>query len=385
VPAARAAGALVSLGTTTVRCASDGTFALEPESWRTRGWPRAVAPSVLPAELEVAKWLASSPTEPIVLTLGPSALTLEGRVLDAEGAPVPFAEVFTPDTTPFGRVELEENGRTLSAETTLEAYLAGQRGPGQLKVDTRADGEGRFELRGLLARPYSVFALDPRTLAAAGPVEAWPGRGAVELRVAAEELRRVAGRVVSRSGRPLAGGTLRLARELDWEPEASVRAECWVGFHLSPPNATCALRTSTTTTDAEGRFEVGPLADRGAHLVLGGPALALGAVREFTPEDELEALEISVEAATRFQIVLRQRDEAVDAFALLDADGEEVVLFLEVDGLTMTAVHPALDAGRTGTVLAREGDFTLVLLRDGQEVRRAALTLEPGGLFELDF
>jgi RNA polymerase sigma-70 factor (ECF subfamily) len=393
---APAAGALVSLGTTTAQCASDGTFALDPESWRTRGWLRAVAPrqgatpgilnppGVLPAELELEQWPVSSPTEPIVLTLGPAALTLVGRVLDAAGAPVPFAEVFTPDTTPFGQVEREENGRTLSAETTLEAYLAGQRGPGQLTVTARADSEGRFELRGLLGRPYALFALDPRTLAAAGPEEAWPGRGPVELRLAAEELRRVAGRVVSRSGRPLAGVTLRLARELAWEPEASVRAERWIGFHLSPPNATCALRTSSATTDAEGRFELGPLADAGAYLVLGGPVLALAAMRELTPEDDLEALEIRVEAATRFQIVLRQRDEA-DAFALLDADGEERVLFLEVNGLTITAVHPALDSGRSGTVLAREGDFTLVLLRDGQEVRRAALTLEPGGLFELEF
>jgi hypothetical protein len=250
-------------------------------------------------------------------------------------------------------------------------------------ANTRANGAGEFELRGLLARPYALFALDPRTLAGAGPLVAQAGEASLELRLAALAGERVAGRVVSRSGLPLAGVVITLGRRFDWQPDEPARAARWSGFMLRPPGASWTLDEPAGTTDAEGRFDLGPLASGGTHLFLRGPG-RMGSRHALDGAADVSALEIVVDAYASFQVLLSRRDEA-DAFSLLDEDGKDVVLLVEIEGLEITAARATIDAGRSGTVLAKEGTYTLVLHSGAQEVRREALVLEPGGPFELEF
>lgn len=378
-----AAGAMVSAGGLVVTCADDGRFALECEDWRRSGWLRALRPPALPAELALETLRPSTPADPTVLQLGPPARSIRGVVVDADGAPVPGAAVFTPDTTPFGAVVHDVSGHAVSGETTLEAYLAGVRGLGELVSHATAASDGSFALEGLLDRTYQLFALDPRRLESAGPIAVRAGEAHVRLHIAREPKARIAGRVVSRLGAPLAGVEITLGRRLAWREDAQERAARWAGFALTPPSAGWRLRESAATTDAEGRFDLGELATLGAFLGLQGDALLLRVERELDPHLDPSRLEIAVEAASRFQVVLRHPAEA-DAFSLEAPDGQRVILFLEVSGLTITAVQATIDGGRSGTVLLREGEYELVLLSGEREVRRAPILLEPGGLHVIE-
>jgi hypothetical protein len=318
-----------------------------------------------------------------VLRLGPPARSIRGVVIDADGAPVPGAAVFTPDTTPFGAVVHDVSGHAVSGETTLESYLAGVNGPGELVTHATAASNGRFALEGLLDRTYQVFALDPRSLESVGPIAVRAGDTQARLQIAREPKVRVAGRVVSRLGARLAGVEITLGRRLAWREDAEERATRWAGFALMPPSASWRVRESAATTDAEGRFDLGELATSGAFLGLQGDALLLRVERALDPNLDPSQLEIAVEAASRFQVELRNPAEA-DAFSLDAPDGQRVVLFLEVSGLTITAVHATIDGGRSGTVVLPEGEYELVLLSGEHEVRRERILLEPGGLHVIE-
>ncbi|MEQ1894909.1 MAG: hypothetical protein ABL998_20395, partial [Planctomycetota bacterium] len=162
---------------------------------------------------------------------------------------------------------------------------------------------------------------------------------------------------------------------------ASARAARWKTFMLAPPEATWSASSPAATSDSEGRFDLGTVAIPGTHLILHGPGLSY-ARHALSPREDLAALELVVDALVRFQVSLRQRDEA-DRLSLLDDRGRTVALRIPVDGLELTAQELAIDGGRSGTVFVNEGDYTLVLWKDGREVRRTDVRLEPGGPLEL--
>jgi RNA polymerase sigma-70 factor (ECF subfamily) len=382
-----ASTALVSAGGVSVPCAADGSFVLDCEDWREDGWLRAVARGALPAELPLADALVepTSREHPLVLRLGRAPLAIRGRVLDEDGAPVPSAVVFSPDTTPFGAIVFHESGHEFTGETTLEAFLNGVTGPWDTPAHCSATADGAFTLEGLLERTYSVFAFDPRTLDGVGPVELRAGDEHAELRLARGSPLPVAGRVVSRAGVPLPGVRVTLGRRFDWRAEGSEVETRWVGFPLRGPFASWTLPEHAATTDGEGRFELPPLVTRGAFLELRGKALVLGESYDLSRAPDPSDLEIVADAGSRFQIELRDPDEA-DAFSLVHLDGARVaVLFLEVEGVTISASLPSIDAGRSGVVLAEEGEYEIVLYSGDAEVRRERLSLVGGGLSSFRF
>lgn len=372
--------ARVSLGSASTGCEEDGSFVLECEESRTDGWLRAVQSGHLPAEVALPEALVSTARHPLVLTLGRAPLAIRGRLLDESGSPVAGAAVFTPDTTPFGSVEFQESAHSIAGLTTVEAYLAGRtQHPGE-GIHSVTGADGSFALEGLLERSYAVFALDARTLDGLGPVLLRAGGSSAELRLPRAQTVPVAGRVLSRSGQPLAGVNLRLGREFGWQAEEGEGSR-WSGFPLRAPQAAWCLEVSAVT-DVDGTFGFGSLVTRGAFLALSGEALALGARFELAAAPDPGALEVVVDAASRFQIVPRLADGA-DAFALERPGGEEVVLFLEVEGLKITALRATIDGGRSGIVLAHEGEYEVVLYAGGQEVQREPVRLLPGGVHEV--
>jgi RNA polymerase sigma-70 factor (ECF subfamily) len=380
---APADGARVALGGNAVDCGADGSFVLAVERWRERGFLRAVKPGALPAELALADALAraSSPERPIVLQLGSAPRTVGGRVLDADGSPVPGALVWTPDLTPFGSVVHVEGELAFSGETTVEALLTGYSGPWS-STGTTADDDGEFELAGLLDRAYAVFALDPRTFDAAGPVELLAGEDGVRIVLAREPRSAVAGRVVSRSGVPLAGVRVTPGRGFAWAADEGPNAAAWAGWHLRSPSAARSVAGATVETDADGRFAFPELVARGAYLSLRGGGLALGEYVALDERPDPTDLEIVVAAAARFRVVLARAGEA-DAFGLEDTAGELVPLYIEVSGATISAGEAELDGGSSGVVLVDEGEYVLVLRSGGEEVRRVPLVLTAGGLHEV--
>jgi hypothetical protein len=316
------------------------------------------------------------------MRLGAEPRSIRGRLLDADGAPVSGACVWTPDTTPFGEIVRHQGENSFLAGVTVEALLAGNTEPWASQVSTRTDAEGAFVLRGLLDRKYVLFALDARTLEGLGPIEAWGGDESVVLRLERAPRAIVAGRVVSRAGVPLAGVTVTPGRRFDWSVGVSAGAKRWTGFAIVAPAASQVFPERAVVTDADGRFELSPLVTRGAYLALRGKPLALGDAFELDGNARLDALEIAVDASSRFRVVLARASEA-NAFRLEKPDGEHVGIFLEAEGVTISLANAAIDRGRSGVVIASEGERVLVLLNGEDEVRRVHVKLPAGGLHEI--
>jgi len=145
-----------------------------------------------------------------------------------------------------------------------------------------------------------------------------------------------------------------------------------------------SVARSGAKTDGEGRFELAALVTAGTFLELRGPALVLGATFDLDRTGDTGAFEIAVavDAACRFLIVLADSREA-DAFSLERGDGQPVVMFLKVEGLTISAARASIDGGRSGPVLVQEGEYEVVLLSGDEEVRRERRSFPAGGLHEI--
>ena len=72
-----------------------------------------------------------------------------------------------------------------------------------------------------------------------------------------------------------------------------------------------------------------------------------------------------------------------DAFHLEADNGRKQPLFVDVEQLIMSTWNIALIDGRSGIGYSREGEVTVVLTRDDEEVRRVRVFLPAGGLHEL--
>src|SRR5262249_32645539 len=160
----------------------------------------AVKPGHLPARFEPPSH-GDLPAWPawVTLRLGDEPLSISGRVVDAKGHPCSKAWVWISDSTLLGAIG--------EHPTPLENVLAGAEGETFHHVE--ADGEGRFALDGLLHRAYRVQAMLPSNMIRieSEPIDA--GTTDAVLRIPTDEVHpRVAGRVVSHRGRPVAGASI---------------------------------------------------------------------------------------------------------------------------------------------------------------------------------
>ncbi len=370
----------VSLGERSASTDSDGRFALPLGSRFERGVLRAAKRGAGGSAMPYA-WAELEPgarrERPLVLVLPSEPPSIRGIVVDAAGKLAAGALVWTPDTTHFGDVDFEHGGRWITGVGTLEGVVGGQSGPWERSVEAMADEQGRFELRGLLPREYEVFALDPETLAFAGPVRAHPERAPARLVLAPASGRPIAGRVVSRTGEPLAGVRVGVVRRFDWtRPERAI--DPWQGSPLVPPDAVRRL-DGRATTDAEGRFALNAVPVAGTSLTFDGPGLFLAQPVRLDEAGEPAALEVVLDARSTFRLELAAPDEA-DAFRLETPDGSVQPLFVRFEASTLSAASLPLVAGRSGVAYTRAGEHVVVLERDGEEVRRVHATLPAGGV-----
>jgi hypothetical protein len=226
----------------------------------------------------------------------------------------------------------------------------------------RADDEGRFVVAGLLARDYRLRAFDRAHLMLATEVVA-AGTEDVELRLPDEpRLPRVAGRVTSLGGEPLAGVSVTVEREA-----------------LNPGPAG-ELRSRTTKTDDDGRFAFEEVA-RALHGVrVSGPEIELGGVLHvITEEDDPEHLEVGVALLVRARVDASGTADA-DHASLLDARGRALTLSVDHGEHAYAMERVQLDGGRSESFAVSELATTLVLYVGKREVVRHPVTLARGEL-----
>jgi hypothetical protein len=359
-------GAWVGLGVLSARTGSSGAFAFDLEASTGRmAFPghettplRAVKAGHLSAE--IPRPLDGRWPDPLVLTLGGPPPSIEGRVVGPDGRPVAGAEVWTSEEARFGFVEAAQGERTMKVLATVESI---QRGEGFSKR-AKADADGRFELKGLLARDYRVHALDKKTMLATTETLSAGVRG-VEIEMPREELAgRVAGRVKSLSGEPIAGARVVLERRTAGAQGAEVER----------------LQSEAATTDAEGRFEFEGVARAANSLLVSGDEIDLtGFHQAIAAGADLEELEVSVPLRVRAQI-----DAGAEAdftrCEVLDAAGKRLNLSLYhgTVAFSMQAIH--VQQGRSEVFSVSEEAQTLVLFQGDAEVRRVPLKLARGEL-----
>ncbi len=352
------AGAWVSLGGSSTASDAAGEFRLERDDALEALELRALKSGYQLARLAAGVDAQGQQVWPdyAVLVLGEPPLALGGRVVDARGARRAGMRVWLADPTPFG---ILMDGMDASAEFYLaDSREAGWNGDAYWSSrDT--DTGGRFRIEGLLEREYSLRILDPRTLAirTAGPFRA--GDAALEIVFDDGELGRIAGRVVARDGRPLAGVAVRVL--------GNTFGGVWSD-------------AGTTLSDAEGAFVFERIGGETLMLAVSGDDV----VPQWSPVavtgGETTEVELAVEVRCTFQVDLGVEAERADALRVLDGEGAEMSLHrIGPTGWFRGEEFPLVE-GRSESLGVGESARTLLLLKDGSEVLRVPLALQPGTL-----
>lgn len=312
----------------------------QPVHATARGYP------VLEREVEVVAGSAVA----LELALERPA-SIEGRVVDAQGAPVAGA-------------------RVIAAEEVGGGWFFHAFPPPEAKTD----GEGRFRLGWIAPGMQELNARDWRRARlgkARAVVECRAGETST-CELALELGRTIEGRVVDREGRPLAGWTVH------GDPKA-------MGFVYPRQDA----------TDDEGRFVLANLGDCAFDLALSGPG-------EFPipPRMEIERVQPGARDV-EFVVEEVERKQGRVRGVLLGADGRapadvELVLypvggssggFVEFDARTgafdhgpSAAGHYLLSAMRGGLTLFDSAEFTI---EDGRTTDVGVLRIEAQGAIEI--
>lgn len=353
-------GAYVALAFQHTTTGPDGSFALPVNEGDADTSLGALKTGFLPAFLERQGESNADPEawpDPLVLQLGGSPLAIEGKLLDSEGEPVPNAKVELLDRTDFGAIEVP--GRVgMSRAGYVEPLLRGE-------VDSevvRTDASGRFRIEGLLPRAYrlGVFLSERLLYQEHGPIEA--GREGVVLELNTEALlERVAGRVIGKSGDPIANLRIVPMRE------------------RSSPGKTPFDRFVSGTgksTDAEGRFSFEDLPSGLSHFSVSGSAVGLGKTLPIPAGADLEQLELVVPLRCRVQVELSTPDRA-NEFVLLDAQGSALMIGVFHGDFAYSSERGTLSQGRSEIVSVGEDARTIVLYSGGQEIERVPVELSP--------
>jgi hypothetical protein len=254
--------------------------------------------------------------------------------------------------------------------THVETELAGgDRGWHFVETDT----DGHFVIEGLLDRSYTLQAMDPTTLLRIEQADVSAGRRNVKLIMPADAMFAVLrGKVVDRHGKAV--------------PNVSVAPMC-DSFRIRVKDqviGTRHTRADAVTTDKAGRFELENVPRDLVYLRLDGVDTVplewgrheKGGLFALVGE-RFEDLEIEVGRRCHFQVELSRPDEA-DQIGVLDEEGTE----LEISEFLGTGRREnrlfALTEGRSNPLGVSDRAATLVLYREGEEVRRLALQLVAG-------
>ncbi|MBK8180189.1 MAG: sigma-70 family RNA polymerase sigma factor [Planctomycetes bacterium] len=367
--------AVVALGLETTVSDERGEFAIAKQGspYRSlKGDPlelRALAPGRLPASYvpprvgDEAQW-----PEFVTLRLGGKPLSISGRVVRADGTPLPGARVWLDDTTTFG----DGPGGTLQ----LEGWLAGDTENAWHFATSGEDGG--FELGGLLDREYTLCAVDAATLERATLAHVAAGRTDLVVRFdAAQSWPGLEGTVVDDAGVPLA------------DVRVVPRTMGFMARHAGRNLFSTSMSLDGTVTDSDGRFVLERLPREGVSLDFSGnnvvdrgvtpdPAMfSEPSGEQGSAEGRRPHLRIVLERRMQVQVELVD-PEFADQFALLDAEGRELTMTLRTGTTTYFMARPPILEGHSHVASVGQGARTVVFYRGDQEVGRTPVRLLPG-------
>lgn len=380
-------GARVAFGLDSQRTSGDGRFEFpleDPESFSARMGRApdalvAVARGRMPGRYEAPRAADGARVWPrfVTLRLGLPTLSIAGRVLDDDDRPVRGAQVWLSDPSFFGAVD----GDLMQLENLLAGVKA-SRGRWNF-VTTGSDGA--FAIEGLVERSYRLQAMDPETLlrSESEPVQA--GSTGVRLRLPTDTLHaRVAGRIVSNAGVPIAGASIYpMCDAFD------TKIDGWIA-------STNHGKVKGTRTDDDGRFELRNVPRSLVYLRIDGEEilpLEYGRYVEgderfehaqvrALPTDGIDELVITVNQRAHFRVELLD-PSAADSLAVLDARGVALELSVYDGDNRREGVRQPIRSGRTASIAAPDCARTLVLYRGDDEVARRVLELVPGELVQV--
>ncbi|MBK8975686.1 MAG: sigma-70 family RNA polymerase sigma factor [Planctomycetes bacterium] len=299
---------------------------------------------------DLADRLAADPRAgtDLVLRLGPESLEISGRVLDAAGEPMAGAIVTLVDGTRYG-----------TSEAWIESWVGCQEIRGEL-----TDARGRFMLRGLSERTYTLRARDERTMLVIGSAPIPAGTEDAVLRAPADALLpRLQGTLVDRFGDPIAGARVGIAvRTFDHEGSWSA-----------------VTRPDVTETDVDGSFVLENSPHRHVYLSISGTGVQFQQV-EFDAAEQ--PLRIVAARVMRFSIQPREGLRA-DRFQVHDIDDEPVELTARDAQHTSTTWNGSITRPAAAYEVDDRG-VTMVLYAGDEEVRRIPLQLRPGRANRID-
>lgn len=298
----------------------------------------------------------------VTLVIGGEPLTLRGKVLDPQGKALAGIAVRATNEHRFGTV-LSKIGNTAWARS-FESLV---RGGEEFESSVRSDGQGEFELRGLLDEEYVLLAFEPRTMCLAQSEPVHAGRRDVELRFTPPAgVEHVAGRVLSMRGEPLAGASVFPGRP-------------GIGDEAQP------IFGTRQVTDAEGRFDFGEIAIDGLELQLTGEGLQN--VLNWKPPAgaRLSELELRTSRRCHLQVDLGDRKDLADTLVVLDEHGAELELWIHMGNMGMCGMWQPIRDGKSDVVAVPENAAAVVLKKNGVEVQRRPVALRPGALETLRF
>jgi len=390
-------GARVGMGLTSVLTDKRGHFAL---GLKRAGYPtelRAAKAGHLPARQALPREggtkLEHWPKE-IVLVLGSEPLAIRGRVVDSEGAPITGALVAIDDPEQLGIVgrvpiQLEyllaggaippaalrqsPHLENPMAEDNFMDQYSSVRDPDATWYYVKSDQDGRFELKGLLARDYRVRAIDPATAGSvtSGPIPA--GSEGNVLTFTREGLwKQLTGRLLSLGGKPLAGVEVQHST-YTFQVDTRVPGGRLLGRYLLPGKK--------TKTDADGRFALTDVSKHNLTISFRSDSIVPRGI-EAKDFDERGHCEVRIPARCHLEVALSDPRSA-DQIEALDANGEGVDLLLLERGSVNAQTDLPLHEGRSGVVALSEAARTLRLSKTGKVVRDVPLVLEPGKVFQV--
>lgn len=294
---------------------------------------RGFQPAVIP---DLGQYKLKS-IEGLVLRLGPAALSIQGRVLDLEGAPVAGAHVQVVEGTPAG---------------SHSAYLEDV-ADDRWQVGVKSDADGRFILGGLSERTYRIMAwVEKRGLIAASPPIA-AGSSDVELRARASDFQaRLTGHVVTRRGVPLE------------KVDVVIELPTFVSRGHSQ-----FMTYGRVSTDAAGRFELHDVPLELVQLLVSGRAIHTDSAQLPSPRtDDVEIL-----ARIEMRVRLEVADPAVDRLGFLDEKGQRASVTAHFPH-TESQQYELHRADGAFAEFSVTDDVATVILKSGDaEVRRVPL------------
>lgn len=389
------AGALVALGTSTVKTDASGEFrfeAVQAGSGRLialeKGYQPAVATLPVDADGQPGPWPRF-----VTLQLGRAALAIEGRVVSAQGEPLPGVKVWIDNPTIFGRVEnqcVPVEGMLAGAMTKKEVMreLRARKSssgitdffrntPTALWHWVRTDSAGRFRLGGLQRRDYVLSAMDEATLLMTTSTPLPAGRKDAEIRVPeAGIFPKLSGTVVDRQGEPVPKVRLQLAITTSVIRIGSIR-------ELSGD------QRPAIETDAKGRFELRDVPKRFAYLRLSGDHImprSFGRDQqgiESASSGQATGLLIEVRRRLHAKVEVSSGGVVPDLVRFLDQNGKPLTVTVFEAASSMSTTLLRLTDGQSPTFAVPDDAASLELMKGDKVVARHPVQLVRGKVNKL--